>query len=382
MKLVAIIALCFALPAAAQFGGGQGDGWDASKTSQSTLQGKVGGVSPLYNGNAGDGFSNSMRSSYLNGTAADVLFSGGRGDGVVNALASYSLSGTNLAGLYAGGSGDGFVKAEGSFGLNGLNLVQLFSGGQADGFTAAAFEGLLNGTSSAAWFTGGAGDGFTAVQVQAYLNGLGLDALYAGGAGDGFAQALFAGTIKALPIQLISFDAEARLNYVLVKWVVAGETDVDFYTIERSHNGTLFRQLRQLPSQGNTAGIRTYSLTDDDPLTGRSYYRLKWTDLDGKEAYSKIRSVLFESQQQQDFLLFPNPNNGLLINLQWPGSSNGETARIFITNMKGEVVYRSGEQAISGGSISISLAQPLSAGSYVVQVQRNGKTYSKVLIVQ
>ncbi len=294
--ILLFIAGC-SLQVLSQYNGGKGDGVDKSSVIQSNLNGIIGGIIPLYQGGSGDGVDNKIAFFILNGTNLAVLYSGGSGDGFVNSAASFSLSGTNISDLYKGGSGDGFDKKQYGGFLNDIGAIVLYNGGSGDGFDKKSFSGSVSGLSSDVYFSGGEGDGFTNAQVQSFLNGLSLDAIYSGGSGDGFAKSQFSGTLIALPIQLISFDAINKETYVLVKWVTESEKNNSFFTVERSQNGVLFNNLVVVPSQGNSTTVQVYTTNDNDPLQGRSYYRLKWTDIDGKSEYSAIRSVLFNQKK-------------------------------------------------------------------------------------
>ena len=88
-----------------------------------------------------------------------------------------------------------------------------------------------------------------------------------------------------LPIELLSFSANAVHNSVRLSWVTATETNNDFFTIERSINLKDWEVLGFVDGAGNSSRPLHYSFTDFNPLTGVSYYRLKQTDYDGKYEY-------------------------------------------------------------------------------------------------
>lgn len=381
-QLIFILFLSFSFTCFAQFGGGRGDGVDKSGTVQTSLSGIIGGITPLYQGGAGDGFDHNIISTFLNGANTNMLYSGGSGDGFVSNAASLFLNGTNLTSLYSGGSGDGFDKETFNGFLNNTGAIVLYNGGSGDGFDKKIFSGIIDGTPTEIFYSGGVGDGFDHAQIQAYLSGTSFNALYNGGEGDGFAKAEFSGTLIVLPLELISFDAAAKENYVLVKWVTASEQDNDFFTVERSQNGMLFNNLVVVPSQGNSNTIQTYTINDNNPLKGRSYYRLKFTDVEGRSEYSDIRSVLFENNNAKDFLLFPNPNEGNTVFVQLDGIAQNENIAISLADVQGKIIYKSQNPTLTGNRIKINLPRQLAKGSYIVQVIRNGETSSKVLMVR
>lgn len=98
-----------------------------------------------------------------------------------------------------------------------------------------------------------------------------------------------------LPIELLSFDAKPEGDHVLTKWSTASEINNDFFTLERSKDGADFEKLKNVPGAGNSDRILNYSETDESPLNGISYYRLKQTDFDGKTSYSDMVPIEFNS---------------------------------------------------------------------------------------
>ena len=86
------------------------------------------------------------------------------------------------------------------------------------------------------------------------------------------------------------------------------------------------------------------------------------------------------ADEQLEFTLFPNPNNGSFeINL---GESKQEKLQVNITNFLGQVVYA--ETSISANennSYKIETGN-LSSGIYLMTMDVDGKTYSKKIIVQ
>ncbi len=109
---------------------------------------------------------------------------------------------------------------------------------------------------------------------------------------------------STLPIELLDFTAKAAESHVDLNWVTATETNNSHFLIQRSHDGTTFEDVGQLPGAGNSSSTLFYETKDLNPLQGTSYYRLKQVDFDGAFEYSPLRVVTFNSN---DLLIFPNP---------------------------------------------------------------------------
>jgi hypothetical protein len=93
------------------------------------------------------------------------------------------------------------------------------------------------------------------------------------------------------PVELVQFDVRRSQNSVFLNWSTASEKNNAFFTIERSANGIDFNVLSTVTGNGNSASILKYTYEDISPLVGKSFYRLKQTDIDGKFIYSDIKPI-------------------------------------------------------------------------------------------
>ena len=100
------------------------------------------------------------------------------------------------------------------------------------------------------------------------------------------------GTCAPLPVELILFTATNTAQQgVALHWVTASEKNSHSFVVERSADGKIFHRLGTLAAAGSTQARTTYDLTDEQPLSGTSYYRLRQVDLDGTTTYSPVRNV-------------------------------------------------------------------------------------------
>jgi hypothetical protein len=107
-----------------------------------------------------------------------------------------------------------------------------------------------------------------------------------------------------LPVQLVSFGAQARNGQVALTWVTASEWQHAAYTVERSGDNLAWHFVARLAGQGSTPDAHTYTCHDEQPLSGVAYYRLRQTDSDGTSTYSHVVSVQTPTSGWQ---VFPNP---------------------------------------------------------------------------
>ena len=116
-----------------------------------------------------------------------------------------------------------------------------------------------------------------------------------------------------LPIELLYFRAQPDNNQVDLQWATTTESNNSYFTVERSKDGVSFDSLQRIATEapnGNSSAELIYNTQDPGPYAGISYYRLKQTDLDGKQQYSAIVSVDFI--KRQTLSIYPNPTKGAL----------------------------------------------------------------------
>ncbi len=108
-----------------------------------------------------------------------------------------------------------------------------------------------------------------------------------------------------LPVELISFNAGCDGATAQLNWVTATEISNDYFTIERSTDAVNFEEVATVNGHGNTSIMINYNWTDDNPLDGTAYYRLKQTDFNGAFEYHGIRTV--SCKQDGNISVYPNP---------------------------------------------------------------------------
>ena len=385
LLLFLLTGLC-ALPLTGQFGGGPGDGHDGRRTTQSDLTGVPAGVRPLYTGGPDDGHGHLQLTDVLTGgTGLLVLYGGGRGDGHDRQLlAASTLTGNSLTVLYAGGPADGFdLEFLPGVTSGGASVSALYTGGSGDGHTRFATYALNPGGTALTLYAGGAGDGHDRSFIAASgLSGTSLAMLYGGGFGDGHTEATNLLGFIPLPLTLVRFDATDHGTYVLLEWETEDEVDTDYFTVERTTDGVGLTEIGNLAAAGYTppGERRTYSLPDDTPLSGTSYYRLRVTDFDGALSFSDFVAVNRESEAADwDFTLYPNPSTGTHFQLQPDAGAGRLNVQVFDNQGR-----RLTETPVPAGSQEQEIIFPrrLPPGSYVIRAtDEAGRSRVKVLVV-
>jgi len=188
-------------------------------------------------------------------------------------------------------------------------------------------------------------------------------------------------TESALPVDLVEFNAKAvGESKVSVTWKTASEKDNSHFIIERSYNAKNFENIGYVEGKGDSNSEVSYNFSDNKPLSGTSYYRLKQVDkellVDGKyeakSTYSRIVSVVLQNTSSP-LIVSPNPVlNFVNIELSVPVSVKTWN----LVDLKGRVIRKNG----TGTKIDLS---NLVGGEYIIEVTTdNGDVYTKKIIKQ
>lgn len=138
-----------------------------------------------------------------------------------------------------------------------------------------------------------------------------------------------------LPISLLNFDGFLNSdNSVDLQWRTASETNNHYFTIEKSRDGIHFTDLIQVQAAGNSQTVQSYSANDFSPYNGKTFYRLRQTDVNGESTVSKIIVISVNIENSNRVSIYPNPSNGI-VNIS---INSIENSRIIISNSIGLVV--------------------------------------------
>lgn len=164
-----------------------------------------------------------------------------------------------------------------------------------------------------------------------------------------------------LPIELLSFTAEAEGFTSVLQWETGSEDNNDYFVVERLNEMNAFDSIGIVDGNGTTSQANSYHFIDADPHEGINYYRLKQVDFNGQHTYSEIRTTMF--QGSTDFTAFVYYDGSL----QFHQSGNAGETYITMYSQQGELVYEAKTEATNG-----VINTPLSAGIYLVIFENDG----------
>ena len=162
-----------------------------------------------------------------------------------------------------------------------------------------------------------------------------------------------------LPIELLAFEAKANGDDVEILWSTASEEDFDYFTIERSGDGTEFSAIAEIEGNGNSTRRIDYTYFDNQPIIGTSYYRLKATDLDGTVEIFDVVGINFVGTFNSK--IYPNPAISNEITVQI--NDLKENVKVTVHSSGGDLVFADELNTLTS---KVSLPENVENGIYIV----------------
>jgi hypothetical protein len=97
--------------------------------------------------------------------------------------------------------------------------------------------------------------------------------------------------ISPLPIELAYFTGKNEEDVNKLSWLVNSEQNNDYFTIERSSDGTNWDEIDRMDGAGTSTTQILYNYEDKTYPSSLNYYRIKQTDYDGKFTFSNMISI-------------------------------------------------------------------------------------------
>ncbi len=178
-----------------------------------------------------------------------------------------------------------------------------------------------------------------------------------------------------LPIQLLSFSATCQDNYPYIQWATATETNNNYFTIDKTEDGSHYETVGTIKGAGNSLTERSYSTLDYNNPSEVTYYRLSQTDLDGTVTH--VKSVAFDPCENAETINGYSSNNVINVAITSPIAA---TYEVMVKNTLGQTVLSETESAETGLN-TYKLFPQASAGVYILQVIGNNKVYTKKVLL-
>lgn len=184
-----------------------------------------------------------------------------------------------------------------------------------------------------------------------------------------------------LPVELVSFTAQAENQQVILKWITASELNNNGFEVQRGINKTEFATIGFVRGEGTTTNQKEYSYIDRELADGKYYYRLKQIDYNGNYEYSKAIEIdvriLDEYTLEQNY---PNPFNAVTI-IGYVLKENANAKLVLLNAIGEEIAVLVNEEQDKGYHKVEFSAKELSSGVYFYQLRAGDFIETKKMIL-
>ena len=188
---------------------------------------------------------------------------------------------------------------------------------------------------------------------------------------------------SALPIELLTFDAEYNGKSIDLSWSTVSEINNDYFTIERSQDAKNYEIVGTVKGAGNSNNTLNYIYNDNTSLTGTVYYKLKQTDFNGKFEYFPPVAVNIASDENSLNIssVGPNPFNNEF-NVEFETQSS-EPIEVYLYNIRGQMVYKDIYSPTEGKNrYTYNDNKNLPAGYYVIAMKQKDKWAKEIKLLK
>lgn len=179
-------------------------------------------------------------------------------------------------------------------------------------------------------------------------------------------------TPTILPVRLENFNVSHRNNWADISWKTTYERKVKAFEVHKSLNGTDFKRLISVKSEGKSAH---YFYRDEYPVSGISYYKLLQVGENGNIEELSVKSL--NINRSRDFAVY-TASDGLIVNYE---ASREGIATLVVSNINGQKVLER-QLGFSEGVNKLYLDAILKEGIYLVNADFDGDKYVKKLILK
>jgi hypothetical protein len=278
-----------------------------------------------------------------------------------------TLNGTVPAGHYAG------------FHINSSNILNLLSGITVHTYLGGIWRESASGGSLLNVLLAGEGDVYFQTtmsydRVRIEFSGLlsvaySLDIYY----GYGLATPP---TGRLLPVFIRNVSVSSQDNKNFVRWTLQSNNEVKNSVVERSANGVDFKEMTTVAATGENAA--SYLYTDNNPLDGNNYYRVKIKSRSSVTYYSNVLVASNITTGKEQLVV---ANQGGTLQLRLTAFKPGNY-RMQLLNGNGAPVSTQ-QVYLYGSTDMVNMNKPSGNGVYFLNIEKNDgqyKTTKKIVL--
>lgn len=169
---------------------------------------------------------------------------------------------------------------------------------------------------------------------------------------------------NTLPVVLVGFTAVLNSDKtVTLDWNTQMEVNSSQFAVERSADGENWTAIGDVQAKGNSSVVTNYTFSDEHPLSGTGFYRLRMINLDNSYGYTDVKVIRTTVVKSISF--FPNPAREY-VNVSL-GSGAAARVTIRLINSAGRVLQEKSAESGAGAVVSFPVGN-YAPGLYILSV--------------
>lgn len=171
-------------------------------------------------------------------------------------------------------------------------------------------------------------------------------------------------------IQLINYDVRLASDVaVVVEWTTKIEYQNDYFLIERSTDSVYWDVLGEVGGSANSSTQIQYTFLDQEPVSGKSIYRLKQISTTGDYSYPAMKEIVVNPEDPGLQIISATPNPFVdHFTIAFQNSSASEVS-LTLFNQEGEALLREKIKSKAGqNEFTLNSPTPLPDGLYVLSM--------------
>ena len=174
-------------------------------------------------------------------------------------------------------------------------------------------------------------------------------------------------------IELLSFNGKKERNTNTINWSTATEKDNDYFILEKSFDGKMFKEIARINAIGNSNVKQNYRFTDTKKINHLCYYRLVTVDKNGNDEITSEVINIKGTRNIVDLNIYPNPTVEVLnLNLS---SNKHQNAIVKIIDITGKVILTK-QIENDHNQVQIDI-NALPKGIYIIKYEDNDNSFTE-----
>jgi hypothetical protein len=180
---------------------------------------------------------------------------------------------------------------------------------------------------------------------------------------------------------LLSFSGYEKNNKVNLNWKLAEDHTFSKIEIQKAVSVNKFELAREISITASHTNQYLFDFTDNAPLQGNAYYRLKLISSNGTVTYSNILAFRNNSDRSNSFKIYPSSiQTNATISVV---TSKAGTAVLQLIDYGGRIIHKQ-QITINEGSNNVQLNSManVTGGNYLAVLRMDNNTYTQKIIKQ